>query len=68
MPGVASGGLLRVDEPAVDYDFEHAALGRENDEPFDAVFELFQQALRQTDGSRRVASLGAVFNGYVHAP
>jgi len=67
MLGVASCGLLRVDEPPVDYDFEHAAFGREHDELFDALVELLQQAFRQTDGSRRVASLGTVFNGYLHA-
>jgi hypothetical protein len=31
------------------------------------VFELFQYAFRQTDGSRCVPSLSAVFDGDLHA-
>jgi hypothetical protein len=63
---VAAGGLLRVDEVTVDDDFVDAAARRDQLEIGDLVFELFQQALRQTDGSRCVASLSAVFDRYLH--
>jgi hypothetical protein len=63
---VASGLLLRIDEVVVDDDLEHSPTRRDKDQIFDLVFELFQYPLRQTDGSRCVASLRAVFDGDLH--
>jgi hypothetical protein len=45
-------GLLREQEVAVDHHLEDAAPRGEDDQLRDLVFELFQQAFRQTDGSR----------------
>ena len=44
--------LLREHEVAVDHDLEDTSPGGEQDQLRDLVFELFQQAFRQTDGSR----------------
>jgi hypothetical protein len=45
-------GLLREHEVAIDHDLEGATPRGEDDQLRDLVFELFQQAFRQTDGSR----------------
>ena len=45
-------GLLREHQVAIDHDLEDAAPRRDDDQLRDLVFELFQQAFRQTDGSR----------------
>jgi hypothetical protein len=63
-----AGGLLREDEVAVHRDFEDTATRRFDDEVRDVVFELFEDPLRQTDGSRCVASFAAVLDAYVHGP
>jgi hypothetical protein len=55
-----------MEEFAVHHYFEDAALGRDERQVFDLVFELLDDALRQTDGSRCVASLGAVFDRDLH--
>ena len=64
--GVASGLLLRVDELVPEGHLEDAPPGRHEDDLVQVVFELFQQAFRQTDGSRSEASLGAVLDRYPH--
>lgn len=64
--GVASGRLLRIDEVPVHDDFEGPAPRGDDLEVRDLVLELFQQPLRQTDGSRRVASLSAVLDRDLH--
>jgi hypothetical protein len=60
------GLLLRIDQVPITDDLEYAAAGRDQCEIGDVVFELLQQPLRQTDGSRCVASLGAVFDRKFH--
>ena len=67
MLGVSTGPLLRGDQLAVDLDLEDAAARRQDHEICYLVFELFEYPLRQTDGSRRVASLSAVFDAYLHS-
>jgi len=58
--------LLGIDQLAVDGDLEDAAARRDDDEILYVVLELLQQPLRQTDGSRCVASLGAVLDRDLH--
>jgi hypothetical protein len=55
-----------MQELAVHHDFEDTARRRDERQVFDLVFELLEDALRQTDGSRCVASLGAVFDRDLH--
>ena len=64
---VAARRLLRVHEVPVHLDLEHAPARRDEDEIGDLALELLQQPLRQTDGSRCVASLGAVLDRDPHA-
>lgn len=59
-------GLLRVEEMAVDHDLEDPTSGWDQRYVFDVVLELLQQPLRQTDGSRCVASLSAVLDRDLH--
>jgi hypothetical protein len=59
-------GLLRRDELVVDRDLEDASRRGDQRQVRDLVLELVQQQLRQTDGSRRVASLGAIFDRDLH--
>ncbi len=63
---VTAGCLLRVDQDVIDRDLEHAPAGRDDRQIRDLVFELLQQPLRQTDGSRRIPSLGAVLDRDLH--
>jgi hypothetical protein len=58
--------LLGIDEFAVQLDLEDAAPRGDQQDLVQGVFELFEYALRQTDGSRCIPSLGAVFDGYLH--
>lgn len=60
--GFSLGGNPRV----VEIDLEHPSAGRNEQDVVDLVLELFEYPLRQTDGSRGVASLGAVFDTYPH--
>jgi hypothetical protein len=64
--GVPAGLLLGVDEIVVHDDLEDAAPARDERELGDVVLVLFQQPLRQTDGSRGVASLSAVLDRDPH--
>jgi hypothetical protein len=64
--GVPAGLLLGVDEIVVHDDLEDAAPARDERELRDLVLVLFQQPLRQTDGSRGVASLRAVLDRDPH--
>ncbi len=66
MLGVTAGRLLGEDELVVKGDLEHAPSGRDDHDVVQVVLELFQQPLRQTDGSRCVPSLSAVLDGYPH--
>ena len=66
MLGVTAGRFLGEDELVVQCDLEHAPSGRDEHDVVQVVLELFQQPLRQTDGSRCVASLGAVLDRYPH--
>jgi hypothetical protein len=61
--GVAARRFLRVDEVAVEYDLEDPSARGNDCDVRDRVLKLFQQAFRQTDGSRCVSSLSAVFDG-----
>ena len=63
---MAAGLLLRVHEIAVDDDLEDAAARRDEAQIRDFVLEVGEQAFRQTDGSRRVASLRTVFDRDLH--
>jgi LemA protein len=63
---VASGRLLRVHELTVDHNLENPT-GRWDDiEVFYLVLELGEQLIRQTDGSRRITSFGAILDGDFH--
>jgi hypothetical protein len=64
---VSARRLLGKDEFAVHGDFEDTATRRFDDEARDVVLELFEDPLRQTDGSRCVASLAAVLDVNVHS-
>jgi len=64
---VAAGLLLGIDEFTVQLDLEHTPAGWDQDDLVEVVLELFKYPLRQTDGSRCVASLSAVFDGDLHA-
>ncbi len=66
MLGVLLGLFLRVHEPLVDRHLEDASPRGDQRQAFDIVFELLEDALRQTDGSRCVSSLSAVFDGDLH--
>ena len=68
MLGVAAGRLLREDELIVHDDLEHASDRGDQDELGQFVLELLQQPFRQTDGSRRVASVLAVLDRDLHRP
>jgi hypothetical protein len=59
---VTTGFLLRIHEAVVAHHLENTTLPGDEDDFRDVVFEFCEYALRQTDGSRGVASLGAVFN------
>jgi hypothetical protein len=61
-PAPAFGG----DELVIDRDLEHPAPRRNEHELGDVLLKLLQQPLRQTDGSRTVASLSAVLDRDVH--
>jgi hypothetical protein len=63
---VATGGLLGEHELAVDLDLEDAAVAGNQRPRLDRLRELAQQRLRQTDGSRKVVSGGAVRDRDVH--
>jgi hypothetical protein len=59
---MAPRGLLRIDELVSDHDLERPSPGWDDYHLIQMVFELGQNLLRQTDGSRRVASLSAVLD------
>jgi hypothetical protein len=63
---VAPGGLLRIDQPAVDGDLEGTAARRDEDQIVDRMLELFEDLGRQTDGLIEVASNRAVLDGDLH--
>ena len=58
--------LLGVHEVVVHSDLENTTAGGNEREIAQLVLELLQQPLRQTDGSRGIASLGAVFDRDPH--
>ena len=60
---------FRVNQLAVDFQFEAAASRGNQCERFDLLFERFEQQVRQTDGFRLVSSHGAVakFNFHLGA-
>ena len=58
--------LLGIDQFAVQFDLEDATSRGDQQDLVQDLFELFEYALRQTDGSRCVPSLGAVFDGDLH--
>lgn len=64
--GVPFCGLLGVKKLPVDGHLEDTALSGDDVESRDGVLMLRQQRGRQTDGSIRIASDGAVLNGDVH--
>jgi hypothetical protein len=55
-----------MEQFAVDDHLEHPAPRGDKGYVFDVVFELLEDPLRQTDGSRRVTSLSAVFDRDLH--
>jgi hypothetical protein len=57
---------LRVDEVAVEGDFESTTTRWDECKCFDILLEGFQQLFRQTDGFFFVASLRAVFDLQFH--
>jgi hypothetical protein len=59
--------LLGIDQISIQYDLEDAAPRGDQQDLVQGVFELFEYALRQTDGSRCVPSLSAIFDGDLHA-
>jgi hypothetical protein len=59
--------LLGKDQLPVKDDLENAAPRGDQQDLVQGLFELFEYALRQTDGSRCVPSLSAVFDGNLHA-
>jgi hypothetical protein len=61
-----AGGFLRIEEISVHDHLEDAASRRYEGDIRDLFFELLQNPLRQTDGSRRIPSLSAVFNRNIH--
>ena len=58
--------LLGIDQFAVQFNLEDAASRGDQPDLVQRLFELFEYALRQTDGSRCIPSLGAVFDGDFH--
>ncbi len=54
--------LLRVNELVVDLDLENPSSRGDDRQVVEFELELFENFVRQTDGSRRVPSLGAVFD------
>jgi hypothetical protein len=65
---MTTGALLRIDQLVTDHDLEDATSRGDERHLVDDVFELFQQAFRQTDGFRCVASLSAILDRDLHAP
>jgi hypothetical protein len=63
---VAARGFLRIDEIVVENNFEDSPAGRHDDDLAQVVLELGKNLFRQTDGSRRIASLGAVLDRDSH--
>ena len=63
---VSPGGLLGEHEIAIDRHLERAAARGHDGDLGNARFELLQEPLRQTDGSRGVASARAVLDGEPH--
>jgi hypothetical protein len=63
---VATRGLLRIDKIVVEGNLEDSAAGRHDDDLTEDVLELGKNLFRQTDGSRRIASLGAVLDRNFH--
>jgi hypothetical protein len=61
-----AGGLLRVDQIAVDLDLEDPASRWDESERVRRVLELFQDLGRQTGGAIEVASDCAVFDRDLH--
>jgi hypothetical protein len=61
-----SGRLLGIDQLPIKDDLEDAAPRGDQQDLVQGVFELFEYALRQTDGSRCVPSLSAIFDGNLH--
>ena len=53
-------GQLRVDQRPVHFDFKTPTAGRDEFETRDPLFELFENAARQTDGLWFVVSLRAI--------
>src|SRR5688500_5223628 len=66
--GVALRTLLREDEVPVYLHLEDPATRRDYLQVGYLMLEFGQQLVRQTDGSRCVASLSAVLDGYLHDP
>lgn len=66
MLGVPSRCFLRIDEVAVHRDLVDPPTRRDDLHIRDLVFELCEQKVRQTDGSRPVASLCAVLDHDLH--
>ena len=66
--GVTLRSLLRVHQVAVHNHLISTTPRRDDLQIRDLLFELFEQAFRQTDGSRCIASLSAVFDRYLHGP
>ena len=57
---------LGVDEVSIHRDFEPSSARRNERERLDVLLEVLQQLFRQTDGFLFVASLGTVFDLYLH--
>jgi hypothetical protein len=63
---VSPGALLGEHEIAIDRHLERASARGHDGDLGNARFELLQEPLRQTDGSRGVASARAVLDGEPH--
>jgi hypothetical protein len=66
MLGVATRDLLRINEIVVEGNLEDSAAGRHDDDLAEDMLELGKNLFRQTDGSRRIASLSAVLDRDFH--
>jgi hypothetical protein len=64
--GVAPRRFLREDRLPTEGHLEGPSPGGDDRDLRDLVLELGQNALRQTDGSRRVASLNAIIDDKFH--
>ena len=64
--GVATGGLLAVDQIPIDLDFKDAAARRNQDELLDRFFEFFEQLFSHADRTICVVSGHAIFEPELH--